>query len=88
MLDSVFIATLFIGFILTVLSIERKSMVYTALSMMMWIIIFASAHFVEVPGISDYSDLTINAMSIAFIIVDIIWLIYCYMDFENKYRTP
>ena len=88
LLDSLFIAILFIGFILTVLSIERKSMIYTALSMLVWIIIFASSHYIQVPGISDYSDFTINAISIAFVIVDIIWLIYCYTDYEGKYRSP
>lgn len=83
MIDNVFIAILFIAFILMILAVEKKSVIYSSLSFLMWIIIFASSLYIQVPGIDEYSDFTINIVCIGFIIVNVVWIVYLVMEFRT-----
>ena len=72
------------AFLLFVLGIEFESIVYSATSLLLWIIIFAQSFYVQVPGDTYYTDYTMNAASLAFIFIDIVWLVLLYMNFKRS----
>lgn len=49
-----------------------RQIILCILSTMLWLVIMAQAHYIEVPGISTHSELTVTAMSLAFIFINIV----------------
>lgn len=79
MLESVFISILIMGFVLFIIGIEKKSLIYSALSLLFWIIVLATHMYIVVPNDTYYAEYALFPLSFAFIIVNIIALIYEYM---------
>ena len=84
MLESLFIMLIAIAFITFLLGIDSESYPMCIISAVVWLIVFASAHYVQVPGDTSYSELTINALSLAFVFIDVILAILYYMDYTFK----
>ena len=82
MLESVFIFISAVAFVTFVLGIERESIVYAFMSLMLWVIVMINALYVEVPTDTDYSELALSAFCLAFIFANIIWLLTLYFDIE------
>ena len=79
MLESVFIFMAAIAFLLFILGIELDSVIYSFLSMMLWVIVMASSLYIEVPSVDEvYSEMGLSAFCLAFIVANIIWLIWMY----------
>ena len=75
MLESIFVTLLAISFVTFVLAVEKWSIIYSSVSLILWLIIMASSFYVQVPGDTNYSDATINAICLAFIFINIILMV-------------
>ena len=87
MLESVFVMIMAMGFVLFILGISEKSIVYSATSLLMWVIILAGQLYIEVPTDTEtYTEGATFALALAFIFINTIWIIICYMQnqFENS----
>jgi len=74
MILDVYLMMLVFAFILFIFGIEKESIVYSGTSFLLWMIIFAVSFYIEVPGIDTYVDYTINAISLAFIFINLVWM--------------
>ena len=72
-----------IAFILFILAIERESIIYSATSLMLWLIIMAQSFYITVPGDADYIDFTINAVCLAFIFINLVWMLIMHFDWRK-----
>lgn len=88
MIESVFLLIMIMGFILTLVSVEKKSLIYSILSIVIWLLVMAQSHYIYVPCDTAYSELGVNAISLAFIFFGVIWTIVCYMDIKGDRRLP
>jgi len=87
MLESIFILIVAIGFVSFVLAIMEQSMVFSAVSLLMWIITLAGQLYIEVPTDTAYSEPALFPLSLGFIIINIIWLSINFMKFREDDRT-
>ena len=53
MLESVFIFMSAIAFLLFIFGIEKDSIIYSFMSLMLWIVVMASSLYIEVPTVTD-----------------------------------
>ena len=69
-----------------VLGILDKSIVFSALSMLMFIVTLAGQIYIQVPTDTIYSEPALFAVSLGFIFINVIWIILRYMEnqFENS----
>jgi len=88
MLESVFLMLLGMGFILFVLGIFEESIIFAATSILMWIIILAAHLYVEVPADTYYTEGSMVPLSLAFIFINLIWIIILQMDLKIGRRLP
>ena len=84
MIESLFITILAMAFILFIIGIELESIVFSATSLLLWIIILAQSFYIEVPGDTFYTDYTLNATALAFIFINVVWLIIMYTNFKKE----
>ena len=88
MLESIFIFMAAIAFVLFVLGIFEKSITFSAMSLITWIIVMANSLFVEVPADTDYSEIGFSAFCLAFIFANILWIIIQYLEFRFERGMP
>jgi len=88
MLESVFILIVSIGFVSFVLAILDENMIFSAISLLMFIISLASQLYIEVPTDTYYDEPALYAVSLGFIFLNVIWLIVLYFDFDFWRRQP
>lgn len=90
MLESVFIMMMAMGFVLFILAIFEESIVFSATSLLMWIMVLAGVVYIEVPGAGDstYSETGLVGIALAFIFINIIWLIIQYLNFQKRGNIP
>ena len=82
MIESVFIWMASVALVLFVLGIEKEAIVYSGTSLLMWIITFAGALYIQVPNATEYMELGFNATCLAFIFINIAWIIMLHMDVD------
>jgi len=75
MIESVFIMMMAMGFIAFILAIESDSIVYSAISMLLWIIVMAGHVYIQVPGDTYYNEVAMFPLSFGMIILNVLWLI-------------
>jgi len=89
MLESVFVIIMAMGFVLFILGISEKSIVYSATSLLMWIVVMAGQMYIEVPTDTDtYTEAGIFAVALAFIFINVIWIILRYMENQFEDSMP
>lgn len=88
MLENIFVLLMIMSFIIFVIAIEKESWALSVMSAILWIVIFAQAFYIEVPGDTAYVDYTINIVSLVFIFVNIILAIAYFMGYSlnKRYR--
>jgi len=84
MILDVYLMMLAFAFILFVFGIEKESIVYAGTSFLLWMVIFAVSFYIEVPGIDEYTDFTINAISLAFIFINLVWMFVIHFDWRKR----
>ena len=83
MLESVFILSICAGFIFFILGIEQENVVYALTSMLMWIVVLAGHIYVVVPNAEGYYyEIGFFAISLGFIMINVIWVIILYFDLD------
>lgn len=82
MLESVFIMMIASGIAFFILGIEGKNIIYSAVSMLFWITTLAGHVFIQVPTDTNYYEPAIFAISLGMIIINVIWMIIQYSDFN------
>jgi hypothetical protein len=83
MIESIFITTVIIGTLLFILSIEKENILYSLTSILMWIVVMAGQVYIYVPEVDYYyTEWAYFAISIAFIIINLMWTIILYMDLD------
>ena len=87
MIESVFIISMAMGFILFILAIEQKSVVYSLTSLLMWIFTWAGSVYIRSPGTTEsFSEIGVTGICLAFIIINVMWSILLYMDLDYWHR--
>ena len=98
MIDSIFIALYIVAVIIWILGIERKTLTYTGISFILFLILWAQSIYIEVPFIavtssSDYTtgtqqhlDPAVGASCWAFIIIDLLIFIYYFLGWWRRRR--
>lgn len=89
MLESVFILSVIIGVVFFILSIEKENVIYSSISLLMWIIVMAGQVYITVPNdTTEYMEIAYFAVSLAFIAINVLWIIILYtdLDYWRKHR--
>jgi hypothetical protein len=86
MLESVFLLTLAAGFLFFILSVELQSIVYGAVSLLMWIVALAGHVYIQVPSDTYYYEPAVFGISLGMILITVIWLILQYMGIVGRQR--
>ena len=84
MIESVFLFLAAIAFIMFILHIETESVIYGMTSIMLWLLTMVNTLWIEVPGIDTYTEYTINALGLIFIFVNILALLYRFMQLKKE----
>lgn len=84
MLLDIFMLMIVLAFILFVLAVFDENIIFSGVSFLLWIIIFAQAHYIWVPGDAAYTDYSINAIALAFIFINILWMLVIHFDWRKK----
>jgi len=89
MIESIFLFIMATGVIMLVLAIERENVIYSATSMLMWIIVLAGHLAIEIPATGEsHWEPFLLAVSIGMIIINVIWMILMYIDFGYWKQQP
>lgn len=88
MLESIFIIIMLMGFVLFLIAVLEKNLVFSLTSLLMWIIVLASHMYIEVPGDTYYAEYALFGVSLAFIIINVLWIILMYMDQDRMSWLP
>ena len=88
MLESIFIIIMLMGFVLFLISVMEKNIIFCLTSLLMWIIVLATHMYIEVPGDTYYAEYALFGVAFAFIVINIIWAILIYMDQERMGWLP
>ena len=83
MLESVFLMLMAAGFIFFILAVEKESVLYSSVSLLMWIITLAGQLYVEVPSDTYYNEPSLVPVSLAFIFINVLWSIIIFFDFKS-----
>lgn len=87
MLDGVFVALLIIAFIITYISEEKESIIYSMLGFILWLMLVGqSLWIVDIAG-NQYHEFGISAFCLAFVFVHIILMIMYFMDWKKARRA-
>ena len=84
MLESIFIVIVMMAFILFVLAVFDENVIFAATSFLLWMIIFAQSFYIEVPCDTYYTEYGLNAISLAFIFINLIWMLVLHFDWQKK----
>ena len=88
MLDSIFVMLFVIAFVLTVLTIQEKSIVYGMIGLVAWLILFAQSLWITDIAENTYSEYGVSAFCLAFIFTHIILLIIYFIDWRHEVDIP
>jgi len=88
MLESIFIMIIAAGFIFFILTIELESIMYSAVSLLMWIITLAGQVYVEVPSDTYYDEPAFFGVALGMILLNVIWLIIMFMKDKEQQKAP
>lgn len=88
MLESIFVIIMAMGFILFLIAVMDKNIIFSLTSLLMWIIVLATHMYIEVPNDTYYAEYALFAVSLAFIIINALWIIIMYMDQERMGWLP
>ena len=88
MLENIFILLCMAGLVMTIFAYYESKVFISALSVIVWIIIFANSLYIEVPGDTAYQEYGLNAFCLAFIFIGILMTISNYVNYmdENEYE--
>jgi len=84
MLESVFIMIMAMGFVAFILAVYEESIIFSGVSILMWLIILAGFLAIEVPSDTYYQEWALFGVSLGFILINIVWSIKLYMDFKRQ----
>ena len=89
MLESIFICVFLSALGLSILAVERESVVYSAFSILLWIITMAGQLYIEVPGsgVEYYAEPAFFAVALGFIFFNAIWSVVIFFDFRRWRNT-
>ena len=103
MIIDLYIMLFLIAFVLTLISVYEKSLVFSILSIIVWMIVFVQSFYVVVPyhtwidvndtinvttGYHIFTEYGLNALCLAFIFFGIVWSIICAFDFRDEIEMP
>ncbi len=86
MIESVFMMLMGMAFILFILGVEGRSIMYSFTSLMLWMITMAQSLYIHVPGDTSYQEWSLNAFALAFIFINIINIVMIWMDAKDRRR--
>lgn len=103
MLSSIFILIFIVALILLIISVYEESVVFSMLSFITWMIVFAQSLYIVQPyvvwtdiggsaniteGVFQYNEFGLSALSMAFVFFSVIWTIVCFMRFKRESQLP
>lgn len=101
MLDSIFILLFVVAFVIWILSLFEKSIIFNMISLMMWLTLMLNSLYIEIPyhvalsnttaiinittGAHVYNEYGISALCLGFIFVNLVTLFILYMDWKESH---
>ena len=87
MLDGIFVSLFLIGFILTIIAEEQESIVYSMISLIIWLVLFPQSLWITDVGGTTYNEFGLSAICLGFVLVNVILLILHIMAWKKKDLT-
>ena len=88
MLDSIFIAILMIAFILTLVTVYEKSLVFCFIALMCWLVIFGQSLYITDVAGTEYSEYGVSALCLCFVFTHVVLTIVYFMDYKESHMMP
>ena len=88
MLDSIFIVLLIVGFLLTLISHEEESVVYSMLALIIWLVLFVQSLWIVDVGGTVYNEFGLSAICLGFTLVNLISLVMFVLDWLERKKRP
>ena len=89
MLESILVIMIAMGFVMFILGVTEKSIVFSATSMLMWIVVLAGQQYIEVPNdASTYTETAVFAVALGLIIINVVWIIIRYFENQFEHNMP
>lgn len=84
MLESIFVILLAVAVITFFLAIFEEKIIWSGTSLLLWLIIFAEAVNIEVPGDTTYTEYGLNAVCYAFIFLNVLYMVITVSPFLKE----
>jgi len=88
MLDSIFIVLLIVGFLLTLISHEEESMIYSMLALVIWLVLFVQSLWIVDVGGTVYNEFGLSAICLGFVLVNLVSLVMFTLDWLERKKRP
>jgi len=87
MLDSIFVMFFVVAFVLTVLTIQEKSIAYGIIGLVAWLVLFAQSLWISDVVGTVYNEFGLSAFCLAFVFTHVITLVLYYMDWRDMHNV-
>ena len=81
-----FIMAIGAGFLFFILGVELQSLVYSAVSILLWIVVLAGHVFIQVPSDTYYYEPAAMGISLGMILITVMWMILQYMSQATRQK--
>lgn len=88
MLESIFLMLMCMGFLLFIIGIFEESIIFSSVSILLWIMVMAGLVYIEVPYHTAYTELGLIGVSLGFIFINIMWILVQYGYLIEDWQHP
>ena len=104
MLDSIFALLFVVAFVLQLISVYEKSIIFCIVSLVMWLTLMVNSLYIEVPyhvsyenvtgsivtdtGAHVYNEFGVSALCLGFVFINLVLLIIFFLDWKESNALP
>lgn len=104
MLDTIFALLFVVAFVLQLIAVYEKSIIFTMVSLIMWLTLMVNSLYIEVPyhvsyenatgaiatetGAHIYNEIGVSALCLGFVFINLVLLIIFFMDWKESNALP
>lgn len=88
MLDSIFIVLFISGFLLTLISHEEESVIYSMLALIIWLTLFVQSLWIVDVGGNVYNEFGLSAICLGFVLVNLVSFAMFVLDWLDRRKRP
>ena len=88
MLESIYIMLFIVAFILTILTVEYRNILYSMAGLMAWLILFVQSLWITDVAGTIYHEHGLSAFCLIFVFVHLVLSVIAFMDWRDQSRIP